>query len=87
MILSGAYAVWYARWELAVYRGDLSSDAVVDVGERWRLAVVTWLEQVGALELTLFIVVVVAVATLIAQLRAGRRTPAETVTEARAGDR
>ena len=29
MILSGAYSMWYARWELRVYSGKLSSDGLV----------------------------------------------------------
>ena len=31
MIISGSYAIWYARWELAVYSGDLSTDVIIDL--------------------------------------------------------
>ena len=34
MILSGAYAMWYGRWELAVYNGDLDDDRIVNAGEK-----------------------------------------------------
>ena len=30
MLAGGAYAVWYGRWELAVYRGDLTTDPLVE---------------------------------------------------------
>ncbi len=29
MILSGAYSMWYARWELRVYSGKIATDALV----------------------------------------------------------
>lgn len=34
---AGTYAIWYGRWELAVYRRELDSDPVVDRGEDIRL--------------------------------------------------
>lgn len=73
MVVSGSYAIWYARWELAVYRGDLAHDPVVDAGERWRLAAVGWVERIGPIELSLAIVGAVALTVLIAGLRADRR--------------
>ncbi len=76
MIASGSYAVWYARWELAVYRGDLSHDPVVDAGERWRLAVIGWVERIGPIELALIIVGAVAMTVLVGGLWADRHVRA-----------
>lgn len=72
MILSGAYAIWYARWELAVYEGDLRTDAVVAFGERWRLVAVDLVERIGAAELALLILALAGVAILVAQARSDR---------------
>lgn len=72
MIASGSYAIWYARWELAVYRGDLAHDPVVDAGERWRLVAIGWVERIGPIELTLIIVGAVALVVLVGGLRAER---------------
>lgn len=74
MVLSGAYAIWYARWELAVYHGDLRTNGVVQSGERWRLAVVTWIDRVGAAELAAIIVGAAAFALVVVQLRTGTST-------------
>lgn len=61
MILAGLYGVWYGRWELAVYRGDPGTDPVIDAGERWRLRMVTLVENVGALRLTGLVLAVLVV--------------------------
>ncbi|MFN0029008.1 MAG: cytochrome c biogenesis CcdA family protein [Acidimicrobiales bacterium] len=60
MILSGGYAIWYGRWELTVYRGDLSDDLIVDAGERFRLSLVQFIERIGAARLGLLVALVVA---------------------------
>lgn len=72
MVLSGAYAIWYARWELAVYSGDLRTNRVVQFGESWRLAAVGLVERIGAAELAAVIVALAAAAVFVAQLRADR---------------
>lgn len=71
MILSGGYAIWYARWELAVYRGDFSNDPIVDAGERIRRAVIQTIEAVGAIRLGLFVAAVLS--TLIVLAHTHRR--------------
>ena len=78
MVLSGAYAMWYARWELSVYSGNLGSDVVIDTGERWRLNVITFIEDVGAVRLGAVVLAAVAVTIGIAQLVADRRTSTAT---------
>jgi cytochrome c biogenesis protein CcdA len=78
MMFSGAYAIWYARWELLVYRGDLGSDVVIDTGERWRLNVITFIEDVGAIRLGAVVLAVVAVVLGISQLVADHRATAGT---------
>lgn len=71
MILSGGYAIWYARWELAVYGGNLNNDRVVNAGEQLRNDLVQLIERVGATRLLL--VMVTAVALLCAQVLFRRR--------------
>lgn len=68
MVISGFYAVWYARWELLVYRGDLGTDVVIETGERWRLNVITFIESVGALRLGVIVLATVAVVIGVSQI-------------------
>jgi len=69
MVLAGAYAVWYGRWELAVYRGDLDDDRVVNLGERLRTDLIQVVERVGAARLAALIVASVAAVAAMAALR------------------
>ena len=48
MILAGLYGIWYGRWELAVYGGDVDTDRVIDAGERFRLQMVILVETTGS---------------------------------------
>jgi cytochrome c-type biogenesis protein len=73
MMLSGAYAIWYARWELAVYSGDLRTNRVVEFGERWRQAAVDWVDRIGAGVLAAIIIGTVAIAFGASQLAAERK--------------
>lgn len=78
MVLSGFYAIWYARWELAVYSGDLSSDVVIDTGERWRINAITFIESVGAVRLGMFVLLSVAATIAVGQITSDRRVPRKT---------
>lgn len=78
MVMAGSYAIWYARWELAVYGGDLRTDVVIDTGERWRLKVVTFIENVGAVRLGVILLVAVAVTIGISQIVSDRQAPPST---------
>lgn len=69
MILSGAYAMWYGRWELAVYNGDLDDDRIVNAGENLRIDVVRFIEQAGALRLTTTVLAVVTAAIVVLRIR------------------
>lgn len=71
MVLAGGYAVWYGRWELAVYDGDLDTDPVIDLMESIRLWFVLTIERVGAQRLALL--VLLAVAAVLALPRVARR--------------
>ncbi|MEO6627125.1 MAG: cytochrome c biogenesis protein CcdA [Aquihabitans sp.] len=73
MVLSGSYAIWYARWELAVYRGDLGTDMVIETWERWRLKVVSLIENVGAVRLGAIVLTAVVVTIGISQTLSDRR--------------
>ncbi len=48
MVLAGGYAIWYGRWEMSVYRGDLDTDRIVEFGEDLRLRVVEVIDRFGA---------------------------------------
>ena len=72
MILGGAYAIWFGRWELAVYDGRLETDPVVDAVEEIRISVVQFIETVGALRLGAIIVLAVSVLLWWMRLRPGR---------------
>ncbi len=74
MVLAGAYAIWYGRWELAVYGGDLDSDPVIDAMEDVRLWFVDTIQAVGAERLALVTVVGVVAALIVARLDRSRRT-------------
>jgi cytochrome c-type biogenesis protein len=67
MILAGGYAIWYGRWELAVYDGDLATDPVIDTMEEIRLWFVVTIERVGAERLAAM--AALAVAAVIAAAR------------------
>ncbi|MBT8241411.1 MAG: cytochrome c biogenesis protein CcdA [Acidimicrobiia bacterium] len=73
MVIAGAYAIWYGRWELAVYSGDLDTDPVVDVGEDLRLWFVSRIDQLGAARLALVVASIAAVAVVVAW--SSRRRP------------
>lgn len=48
MIAAGAYAIWYGRWELRVYAGNLDGDPVIDSIEDLRLRIVEAIQTLGA---------------------------------------
>jgi len=73
MILAGAYAIWYGRWELAVYNGNLDTDPLINAVEDLRLWLVAVVENVGALRLAALIVVGIVAA--IAAARSSRTAP------------
>ena len=59
MVLAGGYAIWYGRWELAVYDGDLGTDPVIAAMEGVRLWFVEIIPRIGAERLAVLAVVVV----------------------------
>ena len=69
MVLAGGYAIYYGRWELAVYDGDLTTDPLIGTVEDVRLRLVTAIEAVGAQRLA-----VLTAAALIAVIVAARST-------------
>ena len=60
MILSGAYSMWYARWSLRVYSGNLSTDGVVSGVDRRRAWVANYLTGVGPMRVIAITLVAVA---------------------------
>lgn len=73
MILAGGYAIWYGRWELAVYSGDLSGDRLVTAVEDVRIRMVDVVQSVGpgllAVVLSLGILFVIAMSRFVVPVR------------------
>lgn len=57
MILSGGYSMWYARWQLQVYSGNLSTDGVVSGVDRPRAWVANYLADLGPVRVILITLV------------------------------
>jgi len=62
LLLSGGYAIWYGRYELAIYDGDLQSDSVIDAGTNLQTRFVVLVQSIGAERIGLTIVAVTAIA-------------------------
>ena len=60
MILSGSYSMWYARWELRVYSGNLSTDGLVSGVDRRRAWVANYLSGVGPVRVIAITLIAVA---------------------------
>ena len=75
MVVSGLYAIWYARWELAVYGGDLRTDPIVSSGENLRLAAVRQVDSLGAPQL--FLIISLTVGLIAVTARSWRPPPSD----------
>jgi len=73
MVIAGAYSIWYGRWELAVYSGDFSTDPVIAGGERIRTSLVNTLESIGAVRVTLVVLILSTLAYMTLRLLPTRR--------------
>lgn len=62
MIAAGVYAIWYGRWELGVYAGDLDGDPVIDTIEDLRLRIVENIEAIGAARIALAVALSICLA-------------------------
>lgn len=69
LILSGGYAIWYGRYELSVYDGNRSTDAIYDAGTNLQTQFVLFVQSVGATRIALAVVAVTAAAFLVFRLR------------------
>jgi len=77
MIAAGGYAIWYGRWELAVYAGDLDGDPVIDTVEDLRIRIVETVQLLGAGRIALAVALSagLAVATVRWNRAAGGQRP------------
>lgn len=82
MVAAGLYAVWYGRWELRVYAGDLRTDPIVRSVESIRLSLIDTIHRIGAER----ILVVTTVALIVVAVGA-RLDRTNRVTRAAANDR
>lgn len=69
MLAAGTYAIWYGRWELAVYNGEFGTDPVIDTAEDIRLWFVDTIEAFGAQRLAALTALAIAVAGTLARFR------------------
>ena len=79
MVLAGGYAIWYGRWELAVYDGDLSTDPVINTMEEIRVWFVVTIERIGAERLAVIAALAVAAVVAAARFAGSRSRPTNDV--------
>ncbi len=72
LVAGGLYAVWYGRWELAVFGGNLSTDPVVRAVEQARTSAVRFVVGFGAPRMAIALVGVTAAVAAVALLRENR---------------
>ena len=75
MVAAGAYAIWYGRWELAVYDGNLDTDPVIETAEDIRLWFVETIQSVGSQRLALLAALAIGTVVALTRLR-GQSTAA-----------
>lgn len=68
MVIAGFYSIWYGRWELAVYSGDLGTDPIIDAGENIRTSIINVLESIGAVRVTLMVLILSVLAYAILKM-------------------
>jgi cytochrome c-type biogenesis protein len=73
LVLSGGYAIWYGRYELAAYDGNLSDDSIVELGTNLQTRFVVFTSSVGSTRIALAIVAVTAAAYLAFRIRNSSR--------------
>ena len=69
LLLSGGYAIWYGRYELSVYDGNRSGDAIYDAGTNLQTRFLLFVQTAGAVRIALIVVAVTAVAFITFRLR------------------
>ena len=69
MVAAGAYAIWYGRWELAVYDGNLDTDPVIETAEDIRLWFVETIQSVGSQRLALLAALAIGTVVALTRLR------------------
>jgi cytochrome c-type biogenesis protein len=73
LVLSGGYAIWYGRYELAVYAGNLSDDSIVALGTNLQTQFVVFTSSVGSTRIALAIVAATAAAYMAVRIRNSSR--------------
>lgn len=69
MVAAGGYAVWYGRWELSVYAGDLRGDPVISAIEDFRRRIVDNVEAIGAGRIALGVILATGLAVAAVRIR------------------
>lgn len=72
LVAGGLYAIWYGRWELAVFRGNLSTDPLVRAIEQARTSAVQFVVGFGAPRMAFALLAVTAAVAAVALLRENR---------------
>lgn len=82
LTLSGGYAIWYGRYELSVYDGNLSRDAIYEAGNNLQTRFLLFTQSVGATRIALAIVALTVGAFVVFRLRYRNIATLETTTSA-----
>lgn len=69
LLLSGGFAIWYGRFELAVYAGDVSRDSIVELGTNLQTRFIVLTQRVGAQRIALLIIALTAGVYVVSRLR------------------
>ncbi len=73
LVLSGGYAIWYGRYELAIYDGDLSDDSIVEFGTNLQTKFVVLTSSIGSTRVAVAVVLVTAATYFALRLRNNSR--------------
>jgi len=90
VVAAGGYAIWYGRWELGVYAGDLDVDPAIATVEDVRLDIVQRVQAVGPGRIALTVILATGVVVAAVRWRraaGGGAQPAPTPAPDPAADR
>jgi len=73
LILAGAYVAYYGWYEIRVFRGELTSDPIVDGFGTVQTAVAGWLDRTGAVTIALTLAALLVTAAVVTRARRTRR--------------
>jgi len=73
LVLAGAYVAYYGWYEIRVFRGEITSDPIVDAFGAVQTAAAGWIDGLGVLTIALVFAALLVVAAVLARARWARR--------------